>query len=81
MPGRGAEYCLDTRANPIGDSSTNHAVETRSTDLSGFRLPTWEEVVGREYEPWDREHIVIDTAGQDVEQSVTVLLAALASIR
>jgi predicted kinase len=52
-------------------------VETRSTDLSGFRLPTWDEVVRREYEPWDREHIVIDTAGQTVEQSITALYRAL----
>jgi len=39
-------------------------VETREVDVEGLKLPTWEEVVARDYEPWDRERIVIDTAGR-----------------
>ena len=54
-------------------------VETRSTDVSGLRLPTWDAVVSREYEHWDAEHLVIDTAGQTLEQSVAALQQALAS--
>jgi predicted kinase len=30
-------------------------VETRPSDINGLRLPTWEEVIAREYEPWDRQ--------------------------
>ena len=37
-------------------------VETRTSDISGPKLPTWAEVVNRDYEPWDREHLVLDTA-------------------
>ncbi len=48
-------------------------VETRTTDIPGLELPTWEEVVGREYDPWDREHVVIDTAGRSVEQNVDAI--------
>lgn len=48
-------------------------VQTRSTDIAGFRLPTWEEVKSREYEPWDGEHIIIDTAGKTIEQSARQL--------
>jgi predicted kinase len=54
-------------------------VETRSPDIAGFTLPTWAEVVRREYEPWDTEHLVIDTAGQTVAQSLAVLQRALAA--
>jgi len=54
-------------------------VEARSTDISGLSLPTWDDVVSREYEPWDAEHLVIDTAGQTVEQSVAALQRALAA--
>jgi predicted kinase len=54
-------------------------VTTRSTNISGLRLPTWAEVRSRVYEPWDTEHIVIDTAGQTVEQSIAALERALAS--
>ena len=52
-------------------------VETRSADISGLRLPTWEEVVSREYEPWERQHIVIDTTGRSVAESVKELREAL----
>ncbi len=54
-----------------------HRVETRMADISGARLPTWHEVASREYEAWDREHIVIDTAGQSVSESVQQLCEAL----
>ena len=32
--------------------------------------PTWDEVVARDYRPWEREHVQIDTAGATIEQSV-----------
>ena len=48
-------------------------VETRTTDIPGLKLPTWEEVVGREYHPWTREHLAIDTAGRTVEQNVDAI--------
>jgi predicted kinase len=48
-------------------------VETRIVDIPGLRLPTWEEVASREYHPWNREHLVIDTAGRTVAQSVNTL--------
>jgi len=40
-------------------------VETRSTEIP----VTWHEVVTRHYEPWSRDHIRIDTAGEQIEQS------------
>jgi predicted kinase len=52
-------------------------VETRTTDVPGLRLPTWQEVVERDYRPWDRERIVIDTAHAGVEQNLKTLRAAL----
>ncbi len=54
-------------------------VETRLQDISGLRLPTWEEVISREYHPWHRGHIVIDTANRSVAQSVNILRESLPS--
>jgi predicted kinase len=54
-----------------------HRVETRTPDVPGLKLPGWEEVVSREYDPWKREHIVIDTAGRSVAESVQELREAL----
>src|SRR5438309_10922018 len=54
-------------------------VENRIPDISGLKLPTWDEVVSREYEPWPREHIVIDTAGRTVSDNVNELLKVIAN--
>jgi predicted kinase len=48
-------------------------VEARTADLPGHALPTWAEVVGREYEPWEPAPIRIDTARTGVEQAVAIL--------
>src|SRR5262249_18982768 len=42
-------------------------VESRSPDIAGLKLPTWDEVVNRPYEPWDREHLVLDTADRSLD--------------
>jgi predicted kinase len=52
-------------------------VETRTTDVAGLKLPRWQEVVSREYHPWERERLVIDTAGRSIEQTVQTLRDAL----
>ena len=52
-------------------------VETRTTDIPGLKLPTWEEVIGREYRRWDGEHLVVDTADRTVEQNVAAIRQVL----
>jgi predicted kinase len=52
-------------------------VETRVGDIAGLRLPSWQEVLDRDYDSWQREHIVIDTATQNLQESVRELRAAL----
>lgn len=48
-------------------------VESRLADIPGHRLPTWQDVVDREYQPWQTERLVIDTAVVRVEQSVKLI--------
>jgi predicted kinase len=52
-------------------------VETRATDIWGLRLPTWQEVVSREYHLWGRDHFVIDTAVHTVDESVQMIRSML----
>jgi predicted kinase len=52
-------------------------VETRWPDISGVALPSWADVVAREYHPWNRDHLVIDTASLTVEQNVRLIREAL----
>ena len=45
-------------------------VEGRSSDISGLVPPSWQDVVNRDYEPWDGEHVVLDTATGSIDQLV-----------
>jgi predicted kinase len=58
--------CSDKREHRV-------RVEARPANLAGFRPPSWEDVVRREYEPWRGEHLVIDTAEHTVAQSVEAI--------
>jgi predicted kinase len=42
-------------------------VESRSVALSGHKQPTWDDVVNRDCEPWDRDRLVLDTATDTVD--------------
>jgi predicted kinase len=37
-------------------------VQTRGSDVEGLVKPTWAQVTGHEYDPWNRPHLRIDTA-------------------
>jgi predicted kinase len=65
--------CSDT-------SEHRRRVEGRLHEPPAASGPTWDEVVSRDYRPWDRDRIVVDTAGQTVEQIVTHLRGLLPAI-
>ena len=44
-------------------------VETRTNEVNGLNLPTWEEIESREYHLWKDDRIIIDTAGKSIEES------------
>ena len=52
-------------------------VELRVADIAGHRVPTWQEVVQRDYRSWDRQRLVIDTARRSVSESVQAVVSAL----
>lgn len=58
-------------------SEHRRRIETRVGDVPGLALPDWAAVIGRDYHPWDRDHLTIDTAGLSVSQAVELLLAAI----
>jgi predicted kinase len=48
-------------------------VETRSVDVPGLALPGWQDVVERDYEPWNRSRIILDTAACTVAEALKEL--------
>lgn len=47
-----------------------HRLTSRSASGHPFHNPTWEEVVNREYHPWDREPVQVDTARLGVDEAL-----------
>ncbi|MDF2939568.1 MAG: putative kinase [Gammaproteobacteria bacterium] len=37
-------------------------IKSRVSDIHNHKLPSWEDVLQREYDPWLQDHLVIDTA-------------------
>lgn len=62
--------CSDTEEH-------RNRVESRATDVDGLILPSWQEVVDREYDRWETERVEVDTASRKPEESVIDLLGKL----
>jgi predicted kinase len=52
-------------------------VETRTADIAAQRLPSWQQVLDRDYQPWTSERIILDTARRSVQECVAELSARL----
>ena len=52
-------------------------VETREASIDGLALPTWDEVLARLYHPWNRNHLVLDTAHRQVADCVEEIETAI----
>ncbi|WP_222850284.1 AAA family ATPase [Allosaccharopolyspora coralli] len=50
--------------------------EERTVDVPGLTKPTWEQITSRDYTPWTRDRVVIDTATLDPDDAVQHLRAA-----
>ena len=60
----------------ICSDTTTHRqrVEGRRADIPGHKLPTWKSVLERQYDQWDSEHQIVDTANVSVEQAVETII-------
>jgi hypothetical protein len=52
-------------------------VDTRAPDIPGHVLPEWDDVVNRDYRPWDGERLQIDTACVTVDEAVRRIRATM----
>lgn len=52
--------------------------EERVLDIAGLNRPTWAQITSREYQVWDREHLVVDTAVLGSDGAADLVLAAAA---
>jgi predicted kinase len=52
-------------------------VASRAADIPGHLLPTWQQIMERDYRAWDRPRLVIDTSRQTVPESVAMIASHL----
>ena len=52
-------------------------VELRVADIDGHELPTWNEVVARDYRPWDSPRLLIDSSRMNIQEAVGAIRKAL----
>ena len=66
---------IETRCS---DTEEHRArIELRTSGIDGLVLPDWAAVKARDYHPWDRDCLVIDTAGRSAEDCAAEIRAAL----
>jgi predicted kinase len=56
-------------------------VLTRATDVHGLVKPTWEEVLRREYHPWSRPHLLIDSSKTRPDEAAQRIAADMVAAR
>ena len=57
-------------------------VEERIAEAGhGELLPTWQDVIHRDYRPWIRERVVVDTAANSFQECVDAIRAAVSRAR
>jgi len=56
-------------------------IATRTSDVEGLLKPTWSEIMDREYEPWSRPHLLVDSARISVEDAAKLIAARMVSAR
>ena len=70
--------CINIEIICSDKSEHRRRVESRESTVPGLILPTWDEVQCREYHPWSKERIVIDTARRKEEECFGELLSKIA---
>ena len=48
-------------------------IETRDTDIDGLVLPTWDDVLKRDYERWEEPHLIVDTASVTPDEAIAII--------
>ncbi|NOR11134.1 MAG: AAA family ATPase [Desulfovibrionaceae bacterium] len=49
-------------------------VESRSSKIPNLTLPSWQEILDREYHEWKADRVIIDTANKTIDESYEKLI-------
>ena len=69
---------LDVEVTCSDQAEHRRRVESRVADIPGHHVPTWQDVIERDYYPWDDQaRLIIDTAITSVPAAVGLIRQAL----
>ena len=69
---------LDVEVVCSDQTEHRRRVESRAADIPGHQLPTWQDVVERDYYPWDTEpRLIVDTALVSVDGAIGLIAQRL----
>lgn len=68
---------LEVETNCSDQAEHRRRIETRDVQIEGLLPPTWRDVVERDYQPWSKDHLIIDTSAQTLALCVERIRAAL----
>jgi predicted kinase len=72
----GAQYVnIEVVCSDVGEHRKR--VETRRSTVPGLTLPTWRDVIEREYDDWTVDRVVLDTFGRSERECLDDLLAKM----
>ncbi len=74
---RAGVRCLDVEIVCSDAGEHRRRVETRRPDIDRHVLPTWDEIVTRDYRPWDTERLQIDTFTMTADEAVSRIRATM----
>jgi predicted kinase len=76
---RAGVAALDVEIVCSDASEHRRRVQSREPDIAGHALPTWQDVVERDYHDWDRDRLLVDTAASDVAAAVRAIVGRLSA--
>jgi predicted kinase len=72
---------IEVEVNCSDEAEHRRRVKTRPSDVEGLAKPTWRAVVEREYEPWTRERLVIDSTTTSPEEAADRIATEMATAK
>jgi predicted kinase len=52
-------------------------IETRTIDIAGLTPPTWQQVIDRDYDAWNRPRLILDTANRTPAETLQELCSRI----
>ena len=70
---------VDIEVRCSDETEHRRRLAERANDIEGLRRVSWEDVCRRDYRPWNKEPLRLDTAGKSIDETTQELLERLAT--